>query len=84
VSVNGGAWPKWRSDGKELYYLAPDRMLMASSVATSEAGLTFAAPLALFERPGVNPDTLARSSLRQRMARGFCSTRASPIQPRPV
>jgi Tol biopolymer transport system component len=57
VSVNGGAWPKWRSDGKELYYLAPDRMLMASSVATSETGLTFAPALALFEGPGINPDT---------------------------
>jgi serine/threonine protein kinase len=56
VSMNGGAWPKWRSDGKELYYLAPDRRLMASSVATGEAGLTFAPAVALFEGPGVNPD----------------------------
>ena len=56
VSTSGGGWPKWRSDGKELYYLAPDRKLMASSVATGDAGLTFAPALALFEGPGVNPD----------------------------
>jgi Tol biopolymer transport system component len=56
VSVNGGAWPKWRSDGKELYYLAPDRRLMAVSVETGEAGLTFAPAVALFEGPGVSPE----------------------------
>ena len=56
VSVKGGAWPKWRSDGKELYYLAPDRRLMAVSVETGEAGLTFAPAVALFEGPGVGPE----------------------------
>ena len=25
----GGVTPRWRSDGKELYYLAPDKKLMA-------------------------------------------------------
>ena len=29
VSVNGGTEPAWRADGKELFYLAPDRYLMA-------------------------------------------------------
>jgi hypothetical protein len=57
VSVGGGGWPKWRSDGNELYYLAPDRRLMASSVTSGETGLTFAPAVALFEGPGVNPDT---------------------------
>jgi len=56
VSINGGAGPKWRSDGKELYYLAPDRKLMASGVTASEGGLTFAPPVALFEGPSLNPD----------------------------
>ena len=34
ISVNGGVEPKWRDDGKELFYLAPDRGLMAVSVRT--------------------------------------------------
>jgi Tol biopolymer transport system component len=34
ISVNGGVEPKWREDGKELFYLAPDRSLMAVSVRT--------------------------------------------------
>lgn len=29
ISTNGGSWPRWRKDGKELFYLAPDRTLMA-------------------------------------------------------
>ena len=29
LSVNGGTQPRWRRDGEELYYLAPDGMLMA-------------------------------------------------------
>jgi eukaryotic-like serine/threonine-protein kinase len=29
VSVAGGVTPRWRSDGKELYYLAPDKKLIA-------------------------------------------------------
>src|SRR5262249_44768368 len=32
ISANGGDQPAWRRDGKELYYLAPDRKLMAVAV----------------------------------------------------
>ena len=32
ASPGGGAQPRWRADGKELYYLAPDGTLMASPV----------------------------------------------------
>ena len=33
VSVGGGTLPRWRRDGGELFYLAPDRRLMAVSVS---------------------------------------------------
>ena len=48
ISSQGGAEPRWRGDGKELFYLAPDKKLMAAAVA---AGPTFQAtvPRALFE-----------------------------------
>ncbi len=39
VSTGGGAQPQWRGDGKELYYYAPDRKLMA--VEVSGEGSTF-------------------------------------------
>src|SRR4030095_1211842 len=32
VSVGGGSQPPWRADGRELYYYAPDRKLMAIEV----------------------------------------------------
>ncbi len=48
ISTNGGVEPRWRGDGKELYYLTPDNELMAvpvSAGATFEAGI----PVKLFE-----------------------------------
>jgi hypothetical protein len=47
VSSGGGAQPHWRADGKELFYIAPDRTLMAVDV---NAGTTFetSAPKRLF------------------------------------
>lgn len=32
VSVGGGEQPRWRRDGRELFYLAPDRRLMAVEI----------------------------------------------------
>jgi len=32
VSVAGGEQPRWRKDGRELFYLAPDRTLMAVEI----------------------------------------------------
>jgi Tol biopolymer transport system component len=32
VSGNGGDRPRWRGDGKELYYVRPDGMVMAATV----------------------------------------------------
>jgi eukaryotic-like serine/threonine-protein kinase len=34
VSNDGGTQPRWRRDGKELFYLAPDGKMMASPVTT--------------------------------------------------
>src|SRR5262249_54749961 len=47
VSVGGGTEPKWRRDGKERYFITPDKKVMAVPVklgATFEAG----APKELF------------------------------------
>lgn len=41
VSTGGGVQPRWRSDGKELYFIAPDSKLMTVTVAVS--GSTFEA-----------------------------------------
>jgi hypothetical protein len=48
LSTTGGTQPRWRRDGKELFYLASDRKLMAVTLRT---GATFDAdaPRALFQ-----------------------------------
>jgi hypothetical protein len=33
VSTGGGTQPRWRQDGKELYFIATDKSLMAVTVA---------------------------------------------------
>ena len=46
VSTDGGYEPRWRADGREIYYLSEDRKLMAVSVG---AGPTFDIPKLLFQ-----------------------------------
>lgn len=48
VSTNGGEQPRWRGDGKEIYFLSADAKLMAASVDTKtefESGT----PIVLFQ-----------------------------------
>jgi Tol biopolymer transport system component len=54
VSIEGGAEPRWRADGKEIFYIAADGNLMAASVTVSGDGKTIETgkPLALF-RPAI-------------------------------
>ena len=49
VSAGGGTSPRWRADGKELYYLAPDLKLMAVAVAAQGATFAPGTPEALFQ-----------------------------------
>lgn len=49
VSARGGALPRWRADGREIYYQTP-RAVMAVSVATNPT-LKLGTPTALFPRP---------------------------------
>lgn len=49
VSVNGGGAPAWRRDGKEIYYLSPERKLMAVDVHTTDSAVEVGIPAPLFE-----------------------------------
>ena len=46
--MNGGSDPKWRRDGRELFYVAADGKLMAVPVTLGEVPV-FGAPVALFD-----------------------------------
>jgi serine/threonine protein kinase len=48
VSTNGGIQPRWRADGKELYFVAPDSQLMAASITAAGATFSAGTPVPLF------------------------------------
>ena len=48
VSTSGGTQPRWRADGKEIYFIAPDGKLMAASVTTQGATFAPGTSVALF------------------------------------
>jgi Tol biopolymer transport system component len=48
VSVSGGIMPRWRKDGRELFYVAPDGMFMAVPVNIQTNVVSTGSPKALF------------------------------------
>jgi len=54
VSSEGGRWPCFRHDGKELFYVAANGKLMAVEVKANPSGLEFSAPTPLFETHTTN------------------------------
>ena len=50
VSTGGGIYPRWRPDGRELFYLAPDMRLMGVpiQVTSPPASISSGVPRALF------------------------------------
>ncbi len=40
VSADGGSQARWRRDGKEIFYVAPNKMLMSAQIETSASGIT--------------------------------------------
>ena len=57
-------YPRWRHDGKELYYMAPDARLMAVSIVAGKELLQPGSPTPLFQ---------ARNSLAADPVRGTMS-----------
>ncbi len=52
VSVDGGGQPKWRGDGRELFYVTPSRRLMSVPVRAEGDRLQVGLPAELFELRG--------------------------------
>ena len=52
VSALGGRAPRWRGDGKELFYVAADnRSVMAVEILASATGIVTSTPTQLFALP---------------------------------
>ena len=61
VSRDGGGYPLWRADGKELFYLAPDATLTAVPIEGTEE-LTIGAAQPLFQ--AAVPDSTPAGSMQ--------------------
>jgi eukaryotic-like serine/threonine-protein kinase len=57
VSTGGGEQPRWRGDGKELFYLSSDGKMMAASV-TLGAAFDARRPMALFQTTPRLPNSI--------------------------
>ena len=49
VSADGGVSPRWRHDGKELFFISPDEKMMAATVSSSGASFQADPPVPLFQ-----------------------------------
>jgi serine/threonine protein kinase len=76
VSTAGGAYPQWRRDGKELFYLADDK-LMAVDVKTDAPVFEKAIPKPLFS---VRVETLTRHSHYEVAANGQRFLVVTPVE----
>src|SRR5262249_22507181 len=56
VSVDGGVFPRWRRDGKELYFLNPLSIgnMMATDIRVSGSSIQRTVPQVLFQTQFVN------------------------------
>jgi Tol biopolymer transport system component len=61
VSVAGGGDPRWRHDGKELFFIGDDRRLMAANVTAGEA-FKSSVPVPIFDT-GMKPQWGAARNL---------------------
>jgi Tol biopolymer transport system component len=57
ISNSGGTMPRWRGDGKELYYLTLDGKMMAVSVSSQGDAFHAGSPVFLFDATAPVPRT---------------------------
>jgi len=48
LSANGGLWPRWRGDGKELFWIEPNFQLVATTIEYRDSEATVTKPRNLF------------------------------------
>ncbi len=53
VSTSGGRGPRWRQDGKELYFLSPEKNIMAATITVENSSITVSNIHMLFEAPHI-------------------------------
>ena len=71
ISTTGGVYPRWASDGKELYYIDPTGRLMAVTIGVKSDALEVGKPIALFQTHilGGGANMIGRNQQVRRRAR---------------
>jgi Tol biopolymer transport system component len=59
ISTQGGAQPRWRRDGKEIFYVARDGKMMAAPVSARSGSLSVGDPRPLFQTSILSEGTTA-------------------------
>jgi eukaryotic-like serine/threonine-protein kinase len=83
VSKDGGRDVRWRGDGKELFYLAPDGYLMSVDVSAAGGAFQTGAPQRLFKSPasGLGSWDVSADGKRFLIAAPPASGATSPASP---
>lgn len=87
VSPAGGSRPLWRRDGRELYYVGPDQMLMAAPLTPTDDDLVVHASEPLFKLRMINfPPSLPRQQYvaDAKGSRFLVNTVVAPATPTPI
>jgi Tol biopolymer transport system component len=82
VSTDGGGAPKWRRDGKELFYLTPNRKLMAVQVMPG-SDVAVGLPQPLFDLGDFQPDLDEYAPSRDGQ-RFLVKLRSEPVSNHPI
>ena len=63
VSTGGGTRPRWRGDGKELFYLSLDNKIMSAEIVDADSSVSIGKVQALFQaNPSPNPGWMYNAS----------------------
>ena len=84
VSTQGGYTPRWRGDGKELFYMSPDRKIMSAAVNPNGTTFEVSSPTGLFQTQvdsatGTNRYDVSPDGLRFLMSTSIENTTSPPI-----
>ena len=83
VSINGGQSPRWRGDGKELFFVSPDAEMTAVDI-TLDPVFSAGVPHRLFQLKSEYPNDLANFDVRPDGKQFLILTRQRSTQDAPI
>jgi len=81
ISTGGGVLPQWSADGRELFYVSADSMLMSASLKLGAGSLEPSAPHALFRLLVIDTDVSPYDAATDGQRFLVLETAEHPVQP---